>query len=218
MNFRSSRPRAIFMARDGVLNYAPVRNGLPESPRRPGDFVILPGVREACGRLQQQGFLLVVVTNQPDMDHSSSSRDAITAMHDVLAQQLPLDRIEVCYDAGEAHSIYRKPQPGMLLRVAADWELDLKASFMIGHRSRDIECGRAAGCTTVLIDRHYREPLRFWPDHGAASLLEVSAWILAHESETTIDFKQETPLCSALRPYSSSFPRRSTPTAPIARE
>ena len=173
-----TRRCAVFLARDGVLNHAPVHEGLPVPPRDPCDFAILPGVREACVRLREHGFLLVVVTNQPDAGRARQSRVAVSAMHDILVQHLPIDRIEVCYDGGDARSIFRKPETGMLLRVAADWNVDLRSSFMVGHRWRDIECGRAAGCTTLLIDRDYCEPVPARPHYRVRSLTEAAEQII----------------------------------------
>lgn len=174
--------RAVFLDRDGVLNAPLVRDGKPYPPADLGEFVLLEGVREACAGLRAAGFLLVVATNQPDVGRGTQSRAAVEEMHAHLARELPLDRIEVCYDpGGRLPSPDRKPAPGMLLRAAAELSIDLGVSYMVGDRWRDIDCGAAAGCTTVFIDRGYSEALRAQPDFRAANLREAADWILARE-------------------------------------
>jgi D-glycero-D-manno-heptose 1,7-bisphosphate phosphatase len=210
--------RAVFLDRDGVLNRAEVRDGKPYPPRHIADFVILPGVARACAMLREHGFLLVVATNQPDVGRRNQARETVEAMHDLLVRQLPIDRIEICYDAGDAASVFRKPAPGMLLRVAADWEIDLNCSFMVGDRWRDIDCGHAAGCTTVFIDHGYTETLRSQPAHRTSSLLDAARWIIEQDQAATGTDPKESQRCSAPNPYSSSFPPRFTPTEPTVRE
>jgi D-glycero-D-manno-heptose 1,7-bisphosphate phosphatase len=73
----------------------------------------------------------------------------------------------------------RKPQPGMLLDAAQALGLDLKCSYMIGDRWRDIDCGHAAGCTTIFIERGYTEKLRQSPHHRADNLLDAAKLILS---------------------------------------
>ncbi|HEV7403346.1 MAG TPA: HAD-IIIA family hydrolase [Chthoniobacteraceae bacterium] len=174
--------RAVFLDRDGVLNAAVVRDGKPYPPAHVGEFILLEGVREACADLKAAGFLLIVATNQPDVGRGTQTRATVEAMHDHLQRELPLDRIEVCYDpGGGVPSLDRKPAPGMLLRAAAELAIDFRASYMVGDRWRDIDCGAAAGCTTVFIDCGYVEELRTPPDFRCANLREAADWILARE-------------------------------------
>ncbi|HEX4809690.1 MAG TPA: HAD-IIIA family hydrolase [Bryobacteraceae bacterium] len=172
--------RAVFLDRDGVLNEAMVRSGKPHPPHRMEDFQLLPGVVEACTVLRQAGFYLVVATNQPDVGRGELAREIVERMHTQLCEQLPIDRVEVCYDpGGEQSSEFRKPKPGMLLRAAHALDLNLKSSYMVGDRWRDIDCGHAAGCRTVFIDRGYEEPLREQPDLYATDLLAAATLILS---------------------------------------
>lgn len=172
--------RAVFLDRDGVLNEAIVRNGKPYPPHRLEDFQLLPGVVEACNALQGAGFCLVVATNQPDVGRGELARELVEQMHRQLCESLPIDRVEVCYDpGGNASSEFRKPKPGMLLRAADALDLNLRSSYMVGDRWRDIDCGRAAGCRTVFIDRGYDEVLHDQPDIRAADLLNAATIILS---------------------------------------
>ena len=173
------RRRAVFLDRDGVINRAPLRDGLPHPPERLEELRVLPGVRRALERLRQAGFLLIVVTIQPDVARGSQQRDTVEAINRALCARLPLDDLRVCYHDDVDGCDCRKPQPGLLLEAARDWGIDLAASYMVGDRWKDIEAGRRAGCRTVLIDRHYAEVCRAVPDRVARSLPAAVDWILS---------------------------------------
>ena len=164
--------RAVFLDRDGVLNRVRVRDGLPYPPATVSEFELYDDVVEGCARLKRAGFLLVVVTNQPDVGRGTQTRAEVEAMHQKLLASLPmLDRIEVCFHAGREHGescSCRKPEPGLLLAAAAKLQIDLLRSYLLGDRWRDIDCARAAGCFAIFIERNYREPLRENP-HAVVS-------------------------------------------------
>jgi D-glycero-D-manno-heptose 1,7-bisphosphate phosphatase len=173
--------RAVFLDRDGVINRPIVRDGKPYPPVRVEEFELLPGVAEACAKLKTAGFLLVVATNQPDVGRGTLAREIVEAIHAEMRAVLPLDHIEVCYDAGAAHgqpSEFRKPAPGMLLRSARELAIDLPRSWMVGDRWRDIDCGAAAGCRTILVDYGYDEQLKALPDFTVRDLAEAAEVIL----------------------------------------
>jgi len=174
-----TRNLAVFLDRDGVINRPVVREGKPYPPATLAEFELLPGVEEACTRLQAAGWLLVVATNQPDVGRGTQRREEVEAMHVAMCTQLPIDRVEVCYDPGQGQSSeFRKPAPGMLLRAARELDIDLARSWMVGDRWRDIDCGAAAGCRTIFIDYGYDEKLRAQPDFRVRSLLEAAIIVL----------------------------------------
>lgn len=170
--------RAVFLDRDGVLNRALVRDGRPFPPRRPEDLEILPGAVEACASLQRAGFLLVVVTNQPDVARGSLSVDALSALHEALVTRIPVDAVLWCpHDDADGCSC-RKPAPGLLLQAAERFGIDLRHSVMVGDRWRDVEAGQRVGCRTVFVDAGYVERRPEDPDLTVASLAEAVPWIL----------------------------------------
>ena len=179
--------RAVFLDRDGVLNLPVVRDGKPYPPATVEEFTIYPEAAETCRMLKDAGFLLVVATNQPDVGRGTQRREVVEAMHAKLQRELPLDRIEVSYDGGgeKPPSEFRKPRPGMLLRAAQELGLDLAACWMVGDRWRDIDCGHAAGCRTVFINRGYAEKLRQAPDFRVANLTEAARIIVEHTRPAT---------------------------------
>lgn len=169
---------AVFLDRDGVLNEAIVRNGRPYPPRDLSEFVITPGARTALKELKREGFLLIVVTNQPDVARGKTNRADVDEINAELAAALPLDAIEVCEHDDNAQCDCRKPKPGMLLRAGERFGVDLSASFVVGDRWRDIEAGQRAGCRTILIGEGHREFFPCAPTINLASLPEAASWII----------------------------------------
>ncbi len=149
--------RAVFLDRDGVINRAVVRDGKPYPPRQLSALRILPGVREACRRMREAGYLLILATNQPDIARGAADAGEVSAMHDHLRRYLRLHDVKVCPHDDAAQCECRKPKPGLLLEAARDWNIDLGASYFVGDRWRDIEAGQRAGCQAMFIDYGYSE-------------------------------------------------------------
>ena len=172
--------KAVFLDRDGVLNEAYVRNGKPYSPDTIEEMIVVPDAAEALGRLRQQGFRLLVATNQPDIARGRLTRAQVDAMNGYLQSRLPLDGIEMCTHDDADNCDCRKPKPGLLVHAAEREGIDLKQSFMVGDRYRDIEAGHSAGCRTVLIGDGYGETFKAQPDATVSTLTEAADWILKH--------------------------------------
>ena len=149
--------RAVFLDRDGVINGAIIRDGKPYPPVNVREVVILPGVAEAMQRLKEAGFMLIVVSNQPDVARGTTTRETVEAINAYLAARLPVDRFIMCYHDNNDSCNCRKPRPGMLLAGAREFNIDLASSYMVGDRWRDMEAGIAAGCRTFFIDYGYEE-------------------------------------------------------------
>jgi D-glycero-D-manno-heptose 1,7-bisphosphate phosphatase len=177
MNSDLGKP-AIFLDRDGVLIEAHILCGTPHPPPSVESMRIEPGVPESLARLRNAGFLLLVVTNQPDVARGTQNRAGVEAIHDRLRQQLPFDGIYTCYHDTSDNCSCRKPKPGMLLDAATVHGIDLNRSYMIGDRWSDIAAGAAAGCRTILLDRSYSARERCSPTHIVADLFEAADVIL----------------------------------------
>jgi D-glycero-D-manno-heptose 1,7-bisphosphate phosphatase len=175
----SSRPRAVFLDRDGVLNCAVVRDGKPYPPQSAAELRIVPGAPAALASLRERGFLLVVVTNQPDVARGRQTMAAIDAIHRELRSAMPLDDVLVCCHDDSDRCSCRKPLPGLLLEAQSRYDIDMARSFLIGDRWRDVDAGRAAGCRTVWIDYGYRErgPSAA-PNAVVDSIANAAEWIL----------------------------------------
>lgn len=171
--------RAVFLDRDGVLNRAVVKNGKPYPPASLSELMITTDARDALVPLRDAGFLLVGITNQPDVARGVQQRAVVEAINRVLLGALPLNDILVCFHDDRDNCLCRKPRPGLLREAASRYTIDLSRSFMVGDRWRDIEAGSRAGCKTVFIDCEYSgEKLRIQPDHSVKTLTEAARWII----------------------------------------
>lgn len=170
--------RAVFLDRDGVLNRAFVRGGKPYPPDTFEQLEILPGVAQALMQLRAAGFLNVVVTNQPDVATGRQRIEVVEAMHSYLTKTLELDAVKVCFHRDADNCPCRKPKPGMLLEAAREFGIDLRRSFMIGDRWRDVAAGQAAGCKCYFVESGYVEKRPDKPYVAVKSLPEAVGLIL----------------------------------------
>lgn len=170
--------RAIFLDRDGVLNEAIVRAGRPYSPSNSAELRIFQNAA-ALRRLKAAGFLLIAVSNQPEVGRGSQTRETVEEINARVCEALPLDAFYVCFHSGTEKCDCRKPKPGLLLAAAAAWDIDLERSFLVGDRWRDIDAGTSAGCRTVWVDYGYKERVPAQnPHHRVESPMAAFEWIL----------------------------------------
>ena len=172
--------RAVFLDRDGVINRSVVRDGKPYPPSCLDELEIIEGVEEAMELLRKAGFRLICITNQPDVARGTQKMEVVEDIHKRLKEVLPFDDISVCYEDGD-DCPRRKPNPGMIFEAADRYDIDLKNSFMVGDRWRDIEAGHRAGCRTIFIDYGYKESLTVRPHKTVKSLIESVEWILNYQ-------------------------------------
>ncbi|MBT9329486.1 D-glycero-alpha-D-manno-heptose-1,7-bisphosphate 7-phosphatase [Paracidobacterium acidisoli] len=192
---RITARRGIFLDRDGVIN----RNilypdtGRFESPRTIADFHLVENAVEAMQRLQRAGYLLFLVSNQPNYALGKSDLHTLQKIH--LRLKLELDAGKIAFSAFyyclhhprgivpgySGNCACRKPSPASILRAQREFHLDLANSWMIGDRSTDTECGRAAGVGTIRIaDELTQQPVTD-PNAGfiASGLAEAAMYLLA---------------------------------------
>ena len=143
--------RAAFLDRDGVINHD------VGYIHKPADFAWIDGARAAIRRLNDLGALVFVVTNQAGIARGMYGEADVVALHQWVNMELAADgaRVDSFYfcphhpTAGNGpYSVTctcRKPAPGMLMRAAAEWPVDLGASFLIGDRDTDLAAAEAAG-------------------------------------------------------------------------
>lgn len=156
-----NRQKAVFLDRDGTINkYVGFL-------RREEEFELLPGAAEAIRKINDSGYLCIVVTNQPVIARGEVTVEGLTKIHNKMETLLGkegayIDGLYYCphhphsgYD-GEVKELKcdcdcRKPKPGMLRQAAEDFNIDLQQSWMVGDGENDIKAGLAAGCRTALI-------------------------------------------------------------------
>lgn len=170
--------KVVYLDRDGVINAPVIRGGKPYPPVSVADTRILDDVLQSLRLLKASGFLLAVISNQPDVARGTQTRREVEAINAFLASELPLDHFEVCYHDEADACDCRKPKPGLIYRSAQALGADPGLGFVVGDRWRDIDAGRAAGCRTVWIDRGYAERAASGYEFRAESLLSAVEWIL----------------------------------------
>lgn len=181
------RKAAVFLDRDGVINRASVRDGKPYPPASLTELEVLPGVEEALTMLRAEGYLLIVVTNQPDVARGVTPRAVVESINQRLQSILPLDNVLTCWHDSNDGCNCRKPKPGLLLLAASAQGIDLAGSFMVGDRWRDIEAGQQAGCKTLFIDYGYAEKQPESYDFCVGSLLDAARIICERRNWNDID-------------------------------
>jgi D-glycero-D-manno-heptose 1,7-bisphosphate phosphatase len=188
---KEGRRRAVFLDRDGVLNAPVLIDGKPHPPAGTSGLELLPGVSAACQRLKERGFLLIVITNQPDVARGNTTHTSVASINQHLCELLPLDAVYMCVHDDSDNCACRKPKPGLIIDAARGWDVDLETSIMVGDRWRDIEAGRSAGCTTVYIDRGYSERTPVGFDACVQDLEDAATWILDHRP--LVDVREPVP-------------------------
>jgi D-glycero-D-manno-heptose 1,7-bisphosphate phosphatase len=179
---QSTKRRAVFLDRDGVLTVPEFREGRSFAPRTLEKFCVYPDAPGAVSDLKKAGFVVIVATNQPDVGAGLVEKSVVEEMHARLRAAVAVDDIEVCYETREQASDRRKPGAGMLLSAAQNWGLDLARCYLVGDRASDVEAAERAGCTPIFVDLGYCEPLPSQQAVTVRSLREATSWILRGEA------------------------------------
>jgi D-glycero-D-manno-heptose 1,7-bisphosphate phosphatase len=148
--------RALFLDRDGVV--IEDRGYI----RDPNDVILLPGAAEALRRFSEEGWKLIVVSNQSGVGRGLITPAEMDAVQARFLDVLRSERVEmagsyICPHAPAAKCECRKPSPFLLKQAAAEHDVDLRQSWMIGDRESDLLAGRLAGCRTIWL-RNRRFP------------------------------------------------------------
>ena len=161
MRAASPEMRAVFFDRDGTLMEEVSYCADPALVR------VFPGVPEALRRLKRAGFGIFLITNQSGIGRGLVTEPEYRAVHQEFLRQAgegALDAAYYCPDPPGVPSACRKPEPGMVLEAAAEHAIDLSASYFVGDKAADIECGRRAGTRTVLVLTGYGRAQDCVPD------------------------------------------------------
>src|SRR5262245_492570 len=145
-----SLQRAAFLDRDGTLIQDRGYLGDPD------DVELLPGAAELLRGLKENGFLLVIVSNQSGVGRGLFDLRAMEAVHKrcvelLAAEGICLDGAYYCTHAPSDDCECRKPRPGLLYRAARELGIDLSTSVVVGDKESDVEAGKAGGCVTAVV-------------------------------------------------------------------
>jgi len=175
--------RAVFLDRDGVLNESQVIDGIPLPPRTIDQVEIIAGVEQAIEILKLYNFIPVVVTNQPDMARGTVLMEQILAINNHVGRLIGVEHFYTCFHDDEDRCPCRKPQPGLIHMAAKELGIDIKSSYLVGDRWRDVAAGQAAGCKSFFIDYSYSEKEPGPPFIRVSSLLEATKLIVGERDE-----------------------------------
>jgi len=186
--------KAVFIDRDGTLIKDIPYNANPELIT----FEYYAG--EMLQQLKKRGYLLFIISNQPGIALGYYSEEDVYKMHQAIRRKLlqygvQFDGVYYCpHLSGGAVKDYavdcgcRKPKPGLILKAAKDFNVDVKASWMIGDILNDMEAGNIAGCKTILIDNGNETEWKLnvirTPAHTVKDLEQATEIILKHEMES----------------------------------
>jgi histidinol-phosphate phosphatase family protein len=171
--------KAVFLDRDGTIakdvHYC----------RRVEDFELLPTVPEAVKLLNDNGFKVVVITNQSGIARGYFTEETLARIHQKLKNELVkcgahVDVIYYCPHHPDDGCDCRKPGTVLFHKAAKDLDIDFKTSYMVGDMQMDIDAGKALGCKTVLLTTGPQSPAPNpqRPDYTAGSLVETVQWII----------------------------------------
>ena len=171
--------KAVFLDRDGTIaedvSYC----------RRIEDFHILSTVPEAIRLLNQNGFKVVVITNQSGIARGYFTEERLTEIHHFMKMEIlksggVVDAVYYCSHHPDDRCGCRKPGTELFIKAAEDLKIDLESSYMIGDRQMDIDAGKSAGCRTLLVTTgpNLEKGVSSYADHTAGSLIEAARWII----------------------------------------
>jgi len=179
---------AVFLDRDGTIardvHYC----------RRAEDFELLPTVPQAIKLLNENGFKVVVITNQSGIARGYFTDEILAQIHDKMRGELAeygawVDAIYYCPHHPDEGCSCRKPGTALFYKAAGEHGIDLRSSYVVGDMEMDIEAGKALGATTVLVTTgpqsrvpSPQSPIDA-PDYVAADLFDASRWIITHSQQ-----------------------------------
>jgi D-glycero-D-manno-heptose 1,7-bisphosphate phosphatase len=170
--------RAVILDRDGVINKSIVVNGKPFPPNSVTEVEIFDDVSFCVSELRNEGFEIVVVTNQPDIARGKTNSSEVEKIHNLIRDKTGIKDFFVCPHDDSDNCNCRKPRIGLLVQAANALDLDLQRSFMVGDRWRDMEAGQKAGCSCFFINNKYSEQLPKPPYIEVESLSEATKIII----------------------------------------
>lgn len=150
--------KTLFLDRDGTINVRPSKACYVEKEE---DFIWLDGAKQAIGNLKEQGYRIILVSNQPGIARGKLTVDMLNRIHAKMQKELKqetgyeIDAIYFCPHNWDDGCECRKPKPGMLYQAQKDFALDLTKCILIGDDERDIQAGKAAGCRSIQVNESY---------------------------------------------------------------
>jgi D-glycero-D-manno-heptose 1,7-bisphosphate phosphatase len=161
-----------------VINKSLLLKDKPVAPKNASELDLLPDVIQAINLLRKANFELIVVTNQPDISRGIITYKNLDEIHNQIRNITNLDKFYICTHVDEDNCECRKPKPGLLLKAAAELNISIEGSYIVGDRWRDMEAGQALGISCYFVDYSYREKQPSPPFVRVTSLMEAAQLIV----------------------------------------
>lgn len=173
--------RCVFFDRDGVLNQSIVIDGKPYAPRSLEEFKVCPQAASVTDYLYAKGYLLFVVSNQPDVGNGLVEKSLVESFNKAILEKMPISKIYCCLHSQSEGCSCRKPEVGLFKQAFSEHLVSDFDGWMIGDRAIDMEAGRNIGLKTIFLDHGYREseqPEDSMVDFAISSLEELKQIII----------------------------------------
>ncbi len=171
-----SKRRAIFLDRDGTVVKAVYEPGAQKEIRAPfsmDELEFAPNLERALDGFRSMGFLLIIITNQPDVAHGYLNETEWEKIHATIIGAVGPNDVFMCRHRSRDNCPLKKPSPLLILVAADKWGIDMNSSYMIGDTNSDMLAGKAVGCKTILLQKEY--------NHGTTGDFVVSDLLEALE-------------------------------------
>ena len=143
--------KAVFLDKDGTVSYPVFWNSKFRAPRSVREVYFYCGLKAQITKLKEIGFLVFIVTNQPDIEAGFINDTNYLEIEKYIKKELLIDEIKTCKHSGNTTCLCRKPKPEMILNLCEEYNIESINSWMVGDRISDIEAGSMANCKTILI-------------------------------------------------------------------
>jgi D-glycero-D-manno-heptose 1,7-bisphosphate phosphatase len=151
---RLSSKKAIFLDKDGTLNYSVFWKNKFRAPRNITETFFYKGLSENLQTITKLDYLVFLVTNQPDISSGDIKLIDYSVIVNHVEKNFNIAEVATCIHLSKLNCLCRKPNPKMLFDLSAKYNIELKNSWMIGDRISDTNAGKSAGCKTILIERN----------------------------------------------------------------
>lgn len=175
--------KVVFLDRDGVIS-----KDSPDHIKSWAEFHFLPKAKIAIKLLTDNGFNVIVITNQSVIARGMTSVEELEKMHSNMVKEIEekggkIVDIYYCPHHPDDGCKCRKPAPGMILQAIEDYDIDPKKSFMVGDRMMDVKVGKKVGTRSIIIPsklglKEMKEEKKVKPDYVAKNLYDASEWII----------------------------------------
>ena len=164
--------KAIFFDRDGTLIKTSIsKKNIPIAIKNYEDIKFENNSNLVVKHFKKK-YLIFIITNQPDVSRGKNLKKNVILINSIVKEKLGIKKIYTCY-SDKDKNFMRKPNPGMIYKAQKEYNLNLKKSYVVGDRYKDILAGKRANCKTILINKKYNSSSQVEPDFKINNLKDL---------------------------------------------